>query len=296
MSPLIKNTGSAARPTWITWLALVLVAAATPTRAQVVLDSSAELSRVDIVEKIGASIPLNLHFVDDHGDTVQLSRYFTEHRPVIMILGYYECPMLCNLVFNGMADGVNQLDWNPGDQFQIVTISINPTEKYQLAAAKKANYLKAINRPVKESGWAFLVGDSSQSRALADALGFKYFYDSTQGQWAHPAAAFVLTPDARISRYLYGIQFSKTDLKLSLLEASNGRIGTPMDKLILYCYHYDPDKRGYTVAANNLMKLGGVASVVALGIFISLLLYSERRRRRALGSASAVKTEGEAKG
>ncbi len=296
MTPLTDNIRLASYRTRAIWLVLILFMASGPVRSQVVLDSSAELSRVDIVEKIGDTIPENLRFVDDHGDTVQLGKYFSGQRPVVLILGYYECPMLCNLVFNGMVDGVNQLDWNPGKQFQIVTVSINPKEKYELAAAKKANYLKSINRPIDESGWAFLVGDSTQSRALADAIGFKYFYDSAQGQYAHPAGAYVLTPDGRISRYLYGIQFSKTDLKLSLLEASNGHLGTPMERLILYCYHYDPDTRGYTVAANNLMKLGGVASVLALGIFVSLLWFGERKRRRALDSTSAVKTEEAAKG
>jgi len=280
MTPFTRQIGRFARPKWILWLGLVGIIAAVPIRAQVVLENSAELNRVDIVERIGATIPLDLTFTDDHGDTVRLSRYFAAQRPVVLILGYYNCPMLCNLVFNGMVDGVNLLDWNPGEEFQILTVSINPEETPDLAASKKANYLKTITRPVSDSSWAFLVGDSSQSRALADAIGFKYFYDAGVGEWAHPAAAFILTPEGRLSRVLYGIQFSKTDLKLSLLEASDGRIGSPMDRLILYCYHYDPDSRGYTLAATNLMKLGGGATMAALGLFLGLLWYGEKQRRR----------------
>jgi protein SCO1/2 len=208
MTPLTRKSGRALRQKWILWLGIVAVTIATPADAQVVLDSSAELSRVDIVDRIGAGIPLDLTFVDDHGETVRLERYFGQDKPVVLILGYYRCPMLCNLVFNGMVDGVNLLDWAPGEEYRIVTVSINPEETPDLAASKKANYLKTTTRPVSDSGWAFLVGDSSQSRALADAVGFKYFYDAERGEWAHPAAAFILTPQGKLSRVLYGIQFS----------------------------------------------------------------------------------------
>ena len=271
---------------WTIWLALVLI---TPiVSAQVTTDSDQDLNQIDVVENLGQKIPLDLNFVDDHGDSVSLAQYFNHDKPVILVLGYYRCPMLCNLVFNAVVDGVNQLDWTPGDKFQIVTVSINPEETPELAAAKKANYLSSFDKPVDESSWMFLVGAGSQSKALADAVGFKYFYDEERDEYAHPAVAFVLTPDGVISRYLYGIQFTKTDLKLSLLEASEGKIGSPLDRVLLYCYHYDPDARGYGVVAANVMKVGGAVTLAALGLFLSLLWYGEKlRRRRAAARAEA---------
>ena len=262
------------------------MAALTPARAQVAGESAGDLDRIDIVEKIGESIPLELTFVDDHGDSVRLAGYFGDNKPVILVLGYYSCPMLCNLVFNGVVDGINELDWKAGEEFRIITVSIDPTETPELAAAKKANYLDPINRDVGDSGWMFLTGEESQSRALAEAVGFEYFYDTAQGQYAHPAALFVLTPEGKISRYLYGIQFSKTDLKLSLLEASEGRIGNSVDRLILYCYNYDPDSRGYNVVAANVMKLGGAATLIVLTIFLGMLWYGERLRKRRRAAVS----------
>lgn len=251
-----------------------------PARAQVAGESSGDLDRIDVVERIGESIPLGLTFVDDHGDTVRLAKYFGNDRPVILVLGYYTCPMLCNLVFNGVVNGINELDWKAGEEYRIITVSIDPTETPELAAAKKANYLTTINRDIGDSGWMFLTGEESQSQTLANAVGFKYFYDTELGQYAHPAALFILTPEGKISRYLYGIQFSKTDLKLSLLEASEGRIGSSVDRLILYCYNYDPDSRGYNVVASNVMKLGGAATLVVLAIFLGMLWYGERLRKR----------------
>ncbi|MEW5794788.1 MAG: SCO family protein [Candidatus Zixiibacteriota bacterium] len=273
---------------WTIWLTLVIVGAAGNVFPQVVLENAPDLEKIDVVDHTGGTVPLDLVFRNESGDIVRFAQFFAVDRPVILILGYYRCPMLCNLVFNGMTSGLNQLDWSIGKQFQLVNVTIDGSETPDLAAAKKANYLASLKGEVDPSGWAFLVGDSTQSRALADAVGFKYFYNPERQEWAHPAAAFVLTPEGRISRTLYGIEFSKTDLKLSLLEASQGRLGSPLDKLILYCYHYDPSSRGYTVAAGNLMKLGGAATVTALGIFVGLLWYGERLRRRMTRSVSPI--------
>jgi protein SCO1/2 len=248
--------------------------------AQKVTEPTGDLARIDIVEHLGSTVPLNLHFTDESGLPVTLRQYFGKGRPVLVMLGYYECPMLCNMVFNGVADGVKGLQWTPGTQFTMLTISINPKETSQLAFAKKQNYLKYMGRPEAANGWSFLVGEESQSKALADAIGFKYIYDSTTGQYGHAACAYVLTEDGTISRYLYGIEFPSRDLKFALLEASQGKIGSTIDRLLLYCYHYDPAAKGYVLFAQNVMKIGGGLTVLAVGILLAGLFIRERRSRR----------------
>lgn len=261
-------------------IAVLLMLCTCSTYGQVALDSIAELRRIDVVEHLGDQIPLDLSFVNDAGDSVQLGDYFGQERPVILVLGYYECPMLCNLVWNGLVAGVDQLEWNPGNEFQMITVSINSKENHELARAKKTSYLASFSHQVEDSGWDFLVGEESQSKALAEAIGFKYFYDEERQEYAHPAAVFVLTEKGVISRYLYGLDFSKTDLKLSLMEAAEGRIGNTIDRLILYCFHYDPEARGYVVAASNVMMLGGGVALAALTLFLGMLWYGERWRKR----------------
>lgn len=259
-----------------------LIALAFPAVAytQVVLDSVPGLERVDIEEHLGARVPLDLTFTDDHGRLVTLGEYFESGRPVFLNLVYYECPMLCNVVLNGVTASIKQLDWLPGEEFRMVTISINPRETHDLAAAKKAGYLNEMARPGAEQGWAFLVGEESQSKALADAIGFKYFYDESIQEYAHTAAAFVLAPDGTISRYLYGIEYNPRDVRLALLEASDGKIGSTLDRLILYCYHYDPEANSYTLFATNVMRLGGLVTVSLLSLFVALLWRKERRGRQ----------------
>lgn len=272
---------------WTIKTVVVLFTVASLGRAQVVLESDPQLELIDVVEHLGRKVPLDLTFVNDLGDTVLLGDHLGQGRPTILVLGYYQCPMLCNLVFNGLVDGFNSLEWTIGDQYQVLTVSINPRETADLAGAKRANYLGQLTVPVEERGWTFMVGAEDQSAALAEAVGFMYFYDTVRQEYAHPALAVVLTDDGTISRYLYGIHFSKTDLKLSLLEASEGRIGTTIDRLIMYCFHYDPDARGYTVVAANIMKLGGAVTLVVLALSLSLLFYGERRRKRSGAGRSA---------
>jgi protein SCO1 len=264
---------------------LVGILAGLPVQAQVLQDTVAELKGVTITEHLGDRVPLDLTFIDDHGQPVTLGDYFKAGKPVILNLVYFRCPMLCNFVMNGVADAAKQLPWSPGNEYRLVAISINPRETWDLAAAKKANYLHDLGKPGAENGWAFLVGDSTHSKALADALGWGYYYDKSTGEYVHTAATFVLTPDGRISRYLYGLTYPVKDVKLALLEASEGRIGSTFDRLILYCYHYDPDAKGYVLFAMNVMKLGGVAVVVLLGLLLAVLWHRERGRRREASPA-----------
>lgn len=259
---------------------LLILTGESPLLSQVVLDSVPELAGVGITEHLGETVPMDLAFTDETGRRVTLADYFKSDKPVILNLVYYQCPMLCNLVLNGMVTGVKGMDWLPGEKFDLVAVSINPAETWQLAAAKKENYLAELGRPGAEAGWHFLVGDSTQSRALAKAVGFGYKYDEEQKEFAHSAAAFVLMPDGKISRYLYGIEFSPRDLKLALLEASDGKIGNTLDRLILYCFHYDPQAKGYVLFATNVMRIGGALSAIILGIFVALLWRHERKNRQ----------------
>ena len=254
-----------------------------PTYGQVVDENPEQLKNIDVVEHLGESIPLNLEFVRDNGDTVNLESYFHQGKPVVLVLGYYTCPMLCNLVMNGLASSINELVWKPGNEYQIVSASIDTTETDLVAGAKKANYLKEIKFKNIENGWDFLTTSSNNTALLAEAVGFKYFYDEDQKQYAHPAVLVVLTESGVISRYLYGIEYKERDFRLALLEASEGKIGSTVDRLILYCFHYDPNAGSYVVFAGNVMRAGGVLTVVIFGSALAVLWWHERRKRKVSG-------------
>ena len=275
----------------IIWAALLILVTVSLASAQVAQENNPELKRIDVTEHLGDTLPLDLAFVNESGRPVTLHSFFRDGRPVLLILGYYQCPMLCNLVFNGLVEGMKPMSLLPAKDFQIVTVSINPRETPALATAKKANYLKDFGKEIDSSGWEFLTGQQPQIDSLAQAVGFKYFYDAERDEYAHPAVVFVLSPEGVISRYLYGIEFNNNDLKLSLLEASRGQLGSTVDKIILYCFHYDPDSKGYVVAAGNVMKLGGLATMLVLGGFISLLWMGERRRQSRTPKTEEHKVE-----
>jgi protein SCO1/2 len=247
--------------------------------AQVVKKNVPVLDSIDVIEHLGAKLPLNLSFTDDSGQDVLLSSYFGRGRPVVLVLAYYECPMLCTLVLNGLAKGVDELGWVPGDDYSLLTVSIDPSETPQLAASKKKNLLESIGMSATDKGWTFFVGNQQEITALADAVGFKYFYDEKRKEYAHPALAVVLGDDGMISRYLYGIEFKKQDLKLALVEASKGKIGSAIDRIILYCYHYDPAAGGYVLFAGNLMKLGGFVTLAFMAILLTALWMKDLRRK-----------------
>lgn len=254
--------------------------------AQVVRDSVAELMGIDIIEHLGDSLPLNLSFVDDNGIKVTLSDYFKGDKPVLLTLGYYECPMLCNLVFNGVSEGIKELGWVPGEKYQVISVSIDPLETAELAAKKKANYIKFLEMPGASGGWHFLVTESENAKTLADAIGFEYYYVEDRDEYAHAAAAYLISPEGVISRYLYGIQYTASNLKLGLLEASEGKIGSTLDKILLYCYRYDPDAKGYVLFAQNAMKVGGAVTVVLIALLVGSLLIKERLK--AQGEVAAA--------
>ena len=237
-----------------------------------------ELEGIGVVEHLGSPIPLDLVFKDEQGKEVRLQDYFKPNRPVIITMVYYGCPNLCGFLLNGFTDSLKEFAWTPGKEFEILTVSIDPTEGPELAQGKKDSVLKAYARAGVENGWHFLTGSEAASKKLSDALGFNYRYDEDGKQYAHSAAIFVITPEGKISRYLYGIQFAVRDLKFSLIEATQGKIGSVVDKLLMFCYHYDPKGRKYALMATNVMKLGGAVMVLFMAIFLIRQLRASKAR------------------
>ena len=257
--------------------------------AQVVNKNPAELQGIDIEEHLNRDIPLDFHFIDDHGDSVTLSDYFHQQKPVILIMGYYSCPMLCGLVMNGVSEVVKKIPLTFGTDYRIVSVSIDTAETDVIATAKKKQHLEQIGVPVTSDGWMFLTGDGSQSRGLADAIGFKYYYDEKKEMYAHAAVITVLTEDGKISRYLYGIEYNPNDLRLALLEAAQGKVGNTIDRIILYCYHYDPQAGGYVIFAGNVMRAGGAFTLVAVALFVGILWIRDRRKKAAVNRGGGNK-------
>ncbi|OFV83461.1 MAG: hypothetical protein A2Y78_10400 [Acidobacteria bacterium RBG_13_68_16] len=255
----------------VAWaVALVLLVTAVPASAQRQERLPKDLEGVGITEHPGVRLPLDLEFTDENGAPVRLGQYFSGDRPVILTLGYYRCPMLCTLVLNSLVDGLRDLPWTPGREFEIVTVSIDPTETPTLARLKKQNYLEEYARPGAAGGWHFLTGREENIRKLADAVGFGYRYVQERGEYAHSAAIFVATPDGRMARYLYGVVYQPKTVRLALTEAGQGKIGTTVDQLLLYCFHYDAQEGRYVVAASNIMRFGGATTALIVGLWLAV--------------------------
>lgn len=237
------------------------------------------LQKVGINQKMGAQIPLDLPFVDESGRHVTLRQYFG--KPVILALVYYQCPSLCNMVLNGVLRSIKQLDFTAGNQYEVVAVSFDPRETPEMAAAKKQNYLKDYTRPGAEQGWHFLTGPETSSKALADSVGFRYVYDALTNQYAHSSAIMILTPAGRIDRYFYGIDYPARDVRLGLVEASNERIGTPTDQVLLYCFHYDPTTGKYALVVMNVLRLAGLLTVGVLATFMIVMFRRDFRAARS---------------
>ena len=232
------------------------------------------LRQVGIDQKLNQSIPLELRFRDEDGKAVALGQFFGP-KPVILTLVYYNCPMLCTQVLNGLESSLKELSTNIGKQYDVVTISIDPTESHVLAKTKKEMYVGMYGRPGAAEGWHFLSGDELQIKQLADAVGFRYAYDPDTKQFAHASAIMLLTPEGKISRYFYGIQYPTRDLRLGLVEASEGKIGTPVDQVLLFCYHYDPATGKYGLLISHIIQAGGALTVLILGIGMLIMFRGE---------------------
>ncbi len=233
-----------------------------------------ELSGIGVDEKLGNVLDLQNTFQDEKGNEVKLQNFFDGKHPVILTLVYYGCPNLCGFLLNGFVAALRTLSWSPGKEFNILTVSIDPSEKAELASKKKEAFLNVYQRSGAEENWHFLTGKEENIHKLASQVGFKYRYDTEEKQFAHPAVLFLISPEGKVTRYLYGIQFPTRDLRLALTEASQGKIGSVVDKFLLFCYHYDPKGKKYALMAINLMKVAGIITVLVLGI--SLLFQFKR--------------------
>jgi protein SCO1 len=232
------------------------------------------LKQAGIDQKLNDTIPLDLKFRDEHGNTVELASYFGS-KPVILSLVYYNCPMLCTQVLNGLDRSLRLIPMGIGSDFNVVTVSIDPTDRPVLADAKQALYTGMYGRPGGAQGWHFLTGNEPQIKRLADSVGFRYAYDPDSKQFAHPAAIMILTPEGKISRYFYGITYPARDLRLGLEEASEGKISSPVDAILLFCYHYDPHTGKYGLLISRVLQLLGVLTLLILAVLMITLFRGE---------------------
>jgi protein SCO1/2 len=244
------------------------------------------LEGVGIDQRLNEQVPLDLTFKDEQGKTVKLGDYFQAGRPVILNLVYFQCPMLCTEVLNGLTSALKVIKFVPGNQFEVVTVSIDPRETPALAANKKEMYLKKLGNPEAAKGWHFLTGEQSQIEELAKSVGFRYHYDAKLGQFAHAAGIMLITPTGKIAQYYYGVEFSAKDMRLGIVEASQNKIGSLADQVLLYCYHYDPRTGRYGATITNIVRLAGLTTVVVLGSFL-VLLFRKEKQDQGIGTGRA---------
>lgn len=241
-----------------------------------------ELEHAEIIDKAGAQLPLDISLTNQDGHKVLLKDYFTsdDARPVLLTLGYYGCPMLCSLVLNGLVEGLKAVSFKLGRDYRIVSVSIDDRESPDLAKKKQEAYLEALGQKAQAEWWQFHVSDKASIQELADSVGFGYNYDAKTNQFAHGAGFFVLTPSGILSRTLFGISFKPTDIKLAIHEAADGKIGSFLDRVILSCFHYNPDAHGYGIYIMGVMRLAGVVMVVVFGIVLLVYFREDRKRMK----------------
>ena len=237
------------------------------------------LTEIGLDQRLNEQLPLDMPFKDESGRDVTLGRYFGK-RPVILTLVYYECPMLCTQVLNGLVSALGVMQFSIGQEFDVVTISFDPGETPELAAAKKVAYLERYDRPGAERGWHFLTGETRSIAAITRAVGFRYAYNEGVDQYAHVSGVMVVTPDGRLSRYFYGIDYGPRDVRLALLEAGDSRIGSLADQVFLYCFHYDPKSARYSFAIMRVVRGAGLLTVVAIGAAVLIMRRRDREKRR----------------
>lgn len=242
------------------------------------------LDGVGIDQKLDEQLPLDLVFRNENDQNVRLHDYFGK-KPIVLALVYYQCPMLCNQVLNGMVTAFRVMSFTPGQEFDVVVVSFDPRETPTLASAKKktyVDYLPEEKRAAATAGWHFLTGDQANILQLTQAVGFRYYFDEGTNQFAHASAIYVATPQGKLARYFYGIEYAARDLRLGLIEASQNQIGSPVDQLILYCYHYDPATGKYGAVVMNIMRLGGIVTLLALGLSLLVMRRRNLKQRELL--------------
>lgn len=242
---------------------------------------------VGITEHLDAPIPKDLAFTDSDGNAVALGQLLDGRRPLILTLNYSNCPMLCSLQLNGLFAALHDMPWDLADKYQMITVSIDPLETTQRATQTKQKYLRAYGRPGAGGGWHVLVGREENIHRLADTVGFGYRYDPVNKQFAHAAVTMICTPDGRLSRYLYGVKYEPQTVRLALLEAAEGKVGSTVEQLLMYCYRYDETAGRYAPAAMKIMKAGGALTVLVLGVLLGTLWIRDRRKSRS-GRASGL--------
>jgi protein SCO1/2 len=239
-----------------------------------------ELEGVGIDERLGGQVPLNLDFTDSDGVHRALAEILDARRPAILTLNYSNCPMLCSLQLDGFVDGLKELAWTPGDQFTILTVSIDPNETQEHSKLYKEKYMAQLQRPEAAKGWYFLRGSQEKVEQLARTVGFKYRYVPERKEYAHTAAVMVLSPEGMVTRYLYGVRYEARDLKLALVEAAEGKVGSTLDRILLYCFHYDSATGKYTAVAENIMRLTGALTLVILVAAIGGMYLRDAKRQK----------------
>jgi protein SCO1/2 len=236
------------------------------------------LKGVDVVEHLGEAVPESLRFTDQDGKSVGLKDYLHGGVPVILTFNYSSCPMLCSLQLTAFVEGLKQLDFAAGKQFRIVTVLLDPKETNDTARHFRARYLSQYNRPGAEPGWNFLHGSDADIHALAKAVGFTYNYNEARAEYVHPAVLTLLSPEGKVARYLYGLEYPAKTIRLGLVEASEGRVGSSLDRLVLYCFHYDSAEGRYAPIAARIMQLGGGVSLLVLAGFLTVLIRRDKKR------------------
>lgn len=279
----------------VPWNTLAVLAAglvslsAAPSEAQVLRKNLLpEQEGVGIVERRGEQVPLDLTFKDSFGKTVRLGDYFDGTRPVILVMAYYTCPLLCTKVLNEVQATLNQLKWTAGDQYRIVTISFDHRNTTQEARTKQQTYLSGYARDVNESAWPFLTGDVENIRALASAVGYHYKFLPDQGEFSHPSSLIFLTPTGKVNTYLERMDFPVMEVRLALSEAAEGRVGSIFDRVVAFCFVYDHTQGKHTIAAQRIMMFGGVAIMIAVGSFIGVMARSRSRQALPRAESSSV--------
>jgi len=257
-----------------TWVLALLCAL--PLFAQ---QNAPQPPNITIAQKLNTRIPLDLQFRNERGEVVRLKQYFNNGRPVLLNFVYYRCPMLCPMVLEGTTSSLTHLKFDIGKEFDVLTVSIDPRDKASTAAEMKDKYVRHYGRLDAAKGWHFLTAHETAIKKLADSVGFQYAYDSRSDQFAHGAALLVLTPDGRTSRYFYGFEYKPRDLRMAIVEASEGKVGTPVDQLLLLCFHYDPATGKYSRNAMMFARAGGVSTMLALGGFIFVMIRKERTKK-----------------
>ncbi len=249
-----------------------------------------ELQNIGIDEHLGDFLPLeDLSFVRDAGDTGSFKQIISGGKPVILTMYYSDCPMLCSLVLTGLQKAIQDVEFAAGVDYKLVTVSIDPLQSLEKSKAGRDRFGGGLPIGSNPEGWRFFTGDSGNIGKLTRAVGFRYFYVEERKEYAHPAVLVVLTSEGKISRYLYGIEFKPSDVRMALLEASEGKIGNTIDKILLYCYHYDPSSKGYVVMAGQVMKIGGGITVLVLGVLLGLLWMKDAQKYAGDGDEADTK-------